>query len=339
MLQTLSRQFWARAALGLALGAAVALAWVYRDQLGASTIGAVVAAAGMWAPLAFVALYALATALFVPGVVFGLAGGALFGPLWGSVWNLAGATLGAAAAFLLARYLAGDWVRRRAGGALKRTVEGVEAEGWRFVALTRLVPLVPFNLLNYVLGLTRIGLVPYVVASLVCMIPGTVAYTWLGHAGREAMSGQASAVQYGILALGLLALIAFAPRLARRLRRPAGWIEAVELERLLAARRAPTLLDVRNPDEFSGPLGHIAGARNLPLGDLAARLPALAAEPRGPLVVVCRTDKRSAKAAEILKAAGLTEVRVLRGGMEAWRAARKPLAPASAASEAKGAAE
>jgi uncharacterized membrane protein YdjX (TVP38/TMEM64 family) len=56
-------------------------------------------------------------------------------------------------------------------------------EGWRFVALMRLVPLVPFNLLNYALGLTGISLSAYVLASAICMLPGTIAYTWLGYAG------------------------------------------------------------------------------------------------------------------------------------------------------------
>ena len=87
----------------------------------------------------------------------GLAGGALFGPVWGTVCNLVGATLGATAAFLLARIAAGEWVARRAVGRLRRLMEGVTAE-WRFVALMRLVPLVPFNLLNYARGLTGISL-------------------------------------------------------------------------------------------------------------------------------------------------------------------------------------
>jgi uncharacterized membrane protein YdjX (TVP38/TMEM64 family) len=95
---------------------------------------------------------------------------------------------------------------------------GVEAEGWRFVAFVRLVPLFPFNLTNYAFGLTRISLQHYVLASVVCMVPGTLAYTWLGHAGREAAAGDTAAIRYGLIALALLAAIAFLPRLARRLR-------------------------------------------------------------------------------------------------------------------------
>ena len=103
---------------------------------------------------------------------FALAGGALFGPILGSVLNLLGATIGATIAFVLARYVAGDWVARKGAGRLKQLITGVEAEGWRFVAFVRLVPLFPFNLTNYALGLTRIGLLPYVVTSLLCMAPG-----------------------------------------------------------------------------------------------------------------------------------------------------------------------
>jgi len=178
---------------------------------------------GLWAPLGHIVLFALATILFVPGAIFGLLGGVLFGPFWGTALNLAGATLGAAAAFLVARYVAADWVRLKASGRLDRLITGVEAEGWRFVAFVLLVPLFPFNLTNYALGLTRISLKHYVLASLACMVPGTLAYTWLGHAGREAAAGNMAAIRYGLIALALLAAIAFLPRLLRRLRPHAVW--------------------------------------------------------------------------------------------------------------------
>jgi len=85
--------------------------------------------------------------------------------------NLLGALLGATLAFLIARGLGADWLAQWLGGRLRRLVDGVEAEGWRFVALMRLVPLVPFNLLNYALGLTRISLRANILASAVCMLP------------------------------------------------------------------------------------------------------------------------------------------------------------------------
>jgi len=93
-------------------------------------------------------LYVAVTVLLLPGSILGLAGGALFGPAWGTVYTLVGATIGATLAFLVARYVASDWVAAKAGGRVKQVIDGVEAEGWRFVAFTRLVPLFPFNLLN-----------------------------------------------------------------------------------------------------------------------------------------------------------------------------------------------
>jgi uncharacterized membrane protein YdjX (TVP38/TMEM64 family) len=151
-----------------------------RDRLDPALIESAMHGLGLWAPLGHIVLFALATILFVPGAIFGLLGGVLFGPFWGTALNLAGATLGAAAAFLVARYVTADWVRRKASGRLDRLITGVEGEGWRFVAFVRLVPLFPFNLTNYALGLTRISLKHYVLASLACMVPGTLAYTLVG---------------------------------------------------------------------------------------------------------------------------------------------------------------
>src|SRR5579859_1777353 len=113
----------------LVLGLAGAIAWAVlnRDRLDPGSLQGQIQSLGFWAPLAFIALFALATVLFLPGALFGLAGGALFGLFWGSVWNLIGATLGATLAFLAARYVASDWVARRSGGRLKQLVEGVEA--------------------------------------------------------------------------------------------------------------------------------------------------------------------------------------------------------------------
>jgi uncharacterized membrane protein YdjX (TVP38/TMEM64 family) len=208
-----------RLGLGLALAGAALWLALHRDGLTPSQIEDATDRLGVWAPLGFVILFAAGTVLFVPGALFGLAGGALFGLAWGTLLNLLGATLGATAAFLIGRYLAGDRVRRRAGPRLERLIAGVEAEGWRFVAFVRLVPLFPFNLSNYAFGLTQIPAAHYVLASFVAMAPGALAFAWLGHAGREAAAGDARAVRHGLLALALLAATAFLPRLISRLRK------------------------------------------------------------------------------------------------------------------------
>jgi uncharacterized membrane protein YdjX (TVP38/TMEM64 family) len=211
-----ARRTLPRAALALALGVAIVWLAAHRSYFAAGHLEAQLQELGLWAPAAFVALYAVATVLFVPGSVMTLLGGALFGPLWGTLWNLLGAVLGATLAFEAARYLAADIVTRRAGARLRALVEGVEAEGWRFVAFVRLVPVFPFNLLNYALGLTRIALAEYIIASAVCMLPGAFAYTYLGYAGREAAAHGAGAIRSVALAIGLLAAAALMPRLVRR---------------------------------------------------------------------------------------------------------------------------
>lgn len=304
----------------LLAGIAAGIVWAgfNRAQFDPQAFDAWLSGLGLWAPTVYIIVYAAGTVIFLPGLMFALAGGALFGPVWGTVFNLLGATLGATLAFLVARYIASDWVSRKAAGRMKRLIAGVEAEGWRFVALVRLVPLFPFNLTNYALGLTRIGLLPYVIASFICMAPGALAYTWLGHAGRAAAAGDVSSIRYGLGALGLLAAIVFLPRLIGRLRRRGiEWIEPEELHRRLDLDEAVDVLDVRGPEEFDGVLGHISGALNIPLDELGHRLDSLRSVRDG-IAVVCRTDKRSATAADTLRAAGFAAVSVLRGGMVRW---------------------
>ncbi len=312
----------------LLLGILLAILWtaINRDRLDLEMLDAWLSGFGFWAPVGYLGLYAAGTVAFVPGALFALTGGALFGPVWGTVLNLVGATIGAGLAFLIARYVAGDWVTARAGGRLKRLIEGVEAEGWRFVAFVRLVPLFPFNLTNYALGLTRIRLLSYVVTSFICMAPGAIAYTWLGHAGRGALAGDASAIRYGLIAVGLLAAIAFVPRLVRRLRGDAAirWIETGAVtDRPL--ENGVTVIDVRSPEEFTGPLGHIETALNIPLGELPARLTEIRAFRGEPVILVCKTDKRSSAAAATLEDAGFGDVSVLRGGMEQWNRDGRPI--------------
>ncbi len=215
----MSRARLLRITLIVLLLAGIALGLQYREALNTESLQAWLAQWGVVAPLIFMLIYAVATVFFLPGSLLTLAGGALFGPLWGTLINLTGATLGATLAFLVARYLGAEWVEKKSGERLARIQAGVEAEGWRFVAFTRLVPLFPFNLLNYALGLTRIRLLHYIIASYLCMLPGAIAYTYLGYAGREAVAGSEGMIQKGLLALALLALVAFLPRLIQRLRK------------------------------------------------------------------------------------------------------------------------
>jgi uncharacterized membrane protein YdjX (TVP38/TMEM64 family)/rhodanese-related sulfurtransferase len=313
-----------RLLLALTLAAGVMLALSYREHLDAAALTDWVDSAGAAGPLVFMGVYAIATVLFLPGSILTLVGGALFGPVWGTFYNLTGATLGAVLAFLIARYLAAGWVQARAGGLLGRLVQGVEAEGWRFVAFTRLVPLFPFNLLNYALGLTRIPFLHYLIASYLCMLPGALAYTWLGYAGREAAGGGEGLIQKGLVGLALLAGLAFLPRLIARLRQKP-MMQVTGLKASLDAGEPLLVLDVRTAADFDGEQGHIGGALNLPLEELPQRLADLGDDPERRIALVCRTDRRSAKAADLLARGGFAKVQVVQGGMTAWRALGWPV--------------
>ena len=299
--------------------AGIATAVTYRKHFDVNVLGDWLAGAGVIAPLLFIGIYAISTVLLMPGSVLTIAGGVLFGPAWGTFYNLTGATIGATMAFLIARYLTSDLVSRKTGGWLRQLVEGVEAEGWRFVAFVRLVPLFPFSLLNYALGLTRIRLFHYVVTSYICMLPGAIAYTYLGYAGRNAVTGGEGTIQKALLGLGLLAFVAFLPRLIKRLRKkPSHMLSVAELKQRLDKGDDILVLDVRGTEEYVGDLGHIKGSRNIAIEDLPRHLEELKAYRQRPIVIVCRTDHRSAKAAQILTQAGFSNVAILQGGMAQW---------------------
>lgn len=181
---------------------------------------------GAWGAVAFVLIYALSMMAMIPGAPLDALAGAVYGPVLGSILALAGCNLGAIGAFLIARYAGAAWVHRRAPDKVQGVIKSVEDEGWRFVALVRLVPIFPYTVFNYVLGLTRIPLSHYVLTNLVTMVPSTVAYVWLGYAGRNLIGGgsETHTVELALIAIGALAAIVLLPRMAKRfagsLRRP-----------------------------------------------------------------------------------------------------------------------
>ena len=147
-----------------------------------------------WSPLVFVPLYAFSVALGMPGTIPTLAGGAIFGVGRGMLFNTIGANLGALFAFLVARHLGRDFVARILKGKAAALDEKIGEHGFGTILYLRLIPLVPFNALNFSAGLSRVSLRHYVLGSLIGMLPGTLVYTYFadalmvgtGEARREA---------------------------------------------------------------------------------------------------------------------------------------------------------
>ena len=181
---------------------------------------------GPIAPIAFILIYAVAVVAFVPGAPMTIAGGALFGVLRGALYAVIGAAIGSTVAFLLGRYVARRAIERRLArmprvAAIDRAVC---ARGRRIVMLLRLSPLVPFNFLNYALGLTTISASDFLLASF-GMIPGAFMYAYVGKLAGEAvaLAGAArvprDASYYAMLAVGMAATVAATALVARTAQR------------------------------------------------------------------------------------------------------------------------
>jgi len=167
---------------------------------------------GPVAPLVFLGLYIIACVLLLPGSVLTLGAGAVFGVAHGIVIVWISAIFGATAAFLVGRHFVRDWVARTIAKnpKLQAMDATVTREGWKIVALVRLSPVIPFNLLNYAFGATRVSLRDYVLASAVGILPGTAMYVYLGSVAGELAAGSAHArtpLEWTFYGVGLIATV------------------------------------------------------------------------------------------------------------------------------------
>ncbi|MFB2917694.1 TVP38/TMEM64 family protein [Aerosakkonema funiforme] len=167
--------------------------------------------AGVFAPLGYIVIYFFATLFAIPGTILTLSSGALFGAIWGGLWTAIGATLGATGAFLVARFIAGEWVKQQfeKGDRLRELSQGIEENEFWFALSIRLAPIFPFNAVNYLLGLTPISLPVYILATAIGIVPGTFAYAWLGQGGLQAATGRPPWQLFG--ALAMLAVLSALP--------------------------------------------------------------------------------------------------------------------------------
>ena len=172
---------------------------------------------GSLGPVVFVGLYVIATVAAIPGVALTLSAGVLFGAFWGVVVVSAGSTLGASLAFLVSRYIARDaiaaWIAKNE--RFTKLDRMTEQQGWIMVLLTRLVPIFPFNLLNYGFGLTRVRFGTYVLFSWIGMLPGTVVYVVGADAVSQSLDGRVPWPLVGLLVVAVM-IVALIVRFARR---------------------------------------------------------------------------------------------------------------------------
>lgn len=204
----------ARVRLGAVVVVLIAIA-VAASQLGLSRDGieSFIESAGPWGPVVYVVVYALLTVAFFPVSIVTVLGGVIFGSVQGTILTVIGATIGAMGSFIIGRRLGRSAVASLAGQRVTAIDEWLTSRGFVAMLYARLLPIFPFNALNYIAGVTGLRLREYVLATFVGIIPGTFVFTSLGGNVDDKTSPQF----LGSLA-AIAVLLIVGPVLARRVK-------------------------------------------------------------------------------------------------------------------------
>lgn len=180
---------------------------------------------GPLAPIAFCGIFLVAPTIFLPYSLLAIAGGAIFGPVTGTTYTIVASTIGATVPFLISRKLGRQPLNKimsKSANFDKQFVvfeKSVAEKGWKYVAFTRLVTLFPYLVLNYAFGLTKVSLWSYVWATFLFMLPVTIMYSYMGYAGREALSGGEDVAGKMSIAFGCFVALSCLPALIGKLRK------------------------------------------------------------------------------------------------------------------------
>ncbi len=160
--------------------------------------------AGTMGYVIYILLYILVAIFSIPASIITIAAGIMFGPVLGGILALLGGTIGAAAAFIVARYIARDFIVSKFGKnkIFQKIEQGVEKNGKDFLILTRLVPVFPYNIQNYAYGVTNLNFVTFTAISFVTMAPGAFIYAYL--AGEIAVNGVSTGLFIKLLIAGVV---------------------------------------------------------------------------------------------------------------------------------------
>lgn len=205
---------WLRLGLLVGVVAAGTIVFLVVGLPSQDAVAQLIEDAGLLAPVVFVVVYAGLTVLLFPGAILTAAGGAVFGVVAGTLLAVVAATLGAVAAFLVGRRLGRAQVERVAGRRMGRLDDWIRRRGFLAVLYARLLPVLPFNALNYIAGVTGVSTRNYSLATAIGIVPGTFAYAALGSTLRDPTSPEF----LGALAL-VVVLAVGAPLVDRALRR------------------------------------------------------------------------------------------------------------------------
>ncbi len=178
-------------------------------------------AAGLWAPLVFMVIYAVGVCLFVPGTVLGALGAVLFGAYWGFVYVWVGAMAGASAAFFIGRYLGREFAASLIGDKIRKYDDGIERNGFATVLYLRLVYF-PFTPMNFGMGLTRVHFWDYFFGTGLGIIVGTFIFLFFVGTLKEVWAsgswGKLLSLKVA-LSVALFIFSLFLPKIIKKLKR------------------------------------------------------------------------------------------------------------------------
>ena len=196
--------------------------------------------AGIWAPIAYISIYAIATILILPSTALNLAGGAIFGPWWGTLWTSLGALVAAVLAFAFTRTIGRRAIAQRLSGRWQAIDAEIQQGGLFYMAAIRLLPIIPYGLVNFAAGLSSISFQDYLVGTAIGTVPGILPFVLIGSSGVQAMQTGDVLPLMGALALTGF-LVGAATWYRRRRRYP------VELEQM---RQPQASLDATKTKEL-----------------------------------------------------------------------------------------
>ena len=191
-----------------------------KELLTVGKLGALLAAAGIWAPLVFILVYAVGVCLFVPGTLLTALGAAIFGPYWGFLFVWVAAMLGATGAFLIGRYLGREFAASVIGDRLKKYDDAIEQNGFATVLYLRLVYF-PFTPMNFGMGLTKVRFGDYLWGTGLGILVGTFIFTFFVGTVKEVWAtGQwANLLSWKVFfSLGLFVFSLFIPKIINKLK-------------------------------------------------------------------------------------------------------------------------
>lgn len=168
---------WSLAVLAVAL-----VIWLSRSvfDVNAEDLRNWILSFGLWAPLVYIIAYTIRPLIFFPASVLSIAGGLAFGAWMGTLYTIIGATLGAALSFVVAKTVGKSLVKKQWTGNAAKIQTQMEQNGFLYVLLFRLIPVINFDLVSYLAAIAKVRFVPFALATLIGIIPGTFAYNFLG---------------------------------------------------------------------------------------------------------------------------------------------------------------